>query len=259
MGNTCECGCNKFPNKGKRFILGHHNKGTHFTKEHRRKISISNSKTHTGKILSKVHKKNISIGNTGKKRTPEQKRNISESLKGHYVSEQAKKKMRDSHLGQVPDIKGKHHSKKIRKRLSEIGKEKWRDPKYREKQLKTIFAGHNTSPNKPERRVRNGLNKMFPGEYKFVGDGQVFIGGRSPDFINVNGQKKIIEMFGDFWHGEKYRLLAFGDKLSNKEHENQRIKHFAKYGFKTLIVWQKELKNIPKLKRKLLKFHKQIS
>jgi len=115
-------------------------------------------------------------------------------------------------------------------------------------QLRAIFAGNDLSPNKPERRLRNGLNKMFPGEYKFVGDGKTFIGGKCPDFINVNGQKKIIELFGTFWHSKKMT------GMSRKEYEEQRIKHFAKYGFRTLVIWQKELENIKKLKRKLIEF-----
>ncbi|MEK0338471.1 MAG: hypothetical protein QQN41_13665, partial [Nitrosopumilus sp.] len=94
-----------------------------------------------------------------------------------------------------------------------------------------------------------------PNEYKFVGKGEFIIGGKCPDFINVNGQKKIVEMFGDFWHGNKYRFLALGDSLSKKEHGQQRIKHFAKYGYKTLIIWEHELQNENKLKRKIVNFH----
>ena len=92
---------------------------------------------------------------------------------------------------------------------------------------------------------------MFPGEYKFVGDGKIWIGYKNPDFINVNGQKKIIELFGDYWHsvGRTGR--------TKQQEENQRINHFAKYGFKVLIVWERELKNIPKLKKKLIRFHNQ--
>ena len=37
--------------------------------------------------------------------------------------------------------------------------------------------------------------------------------------------------------------------------EQRRIRHFAKYGYKTLIVWQKELKSINPLKMKLIEFH----
>jgi len=57
-------------------------------------------------------------------------------------------------------------------------------------------------------------------------------------------------MFGDFWHSEERT------GRTKKEEENQRIKHFAKYGFRTLVIWQEELENIPELKKKLVEFHR---
>ena len=85
------------------------------------------------------------------------------------------------------------------------------------------------------------LKKSFPNEWKFVGDGQFILAGKCPDFINVNGQKKIIEFFGNYWH-----------KL---EEEQQRINLFTEYGYQTLIIWEHELKDIDKLSNKLLKFN----
>lgn len=72
------------------------------------------------------------------------------------------------------------------------------------------------------------MNRLFPNEYRFVGDGSFWIGGKNPDFINVNGQKKIIEMFGDYWHSREVT------GTSKRSHLQERIKHFAKYGFKDL-------------------------
>jgi len=169
-------------------------------------------------------------------------------IKGKPKSDETRRRMSKTRLKmwQNPEYKRK---------MSKLGKERWQKSGYRKKYLKAIFIGCSKSPTKPERRLRNGLNKMFPGEYKFVGDGKTFIGGKCPDFININGQKKIIELFGDFWHGMKYRRLTFNDFSSNREHEQQRINHFDRYGFRTLIVWEKELGNIPKLRKKLTKFH----
>ena len=39
-------------------------------------------------------------------------------------------------------------------------------------------------------------------EYDFVGDGKIMIGTKNPDFINIK-IKKIIEVFGDYWHTKK--------------------------------------------------------
>lgn len=58
--------------------------------------------------------------------------------------------------------------------------------------------------------------------------------------MNVNGKKKIIEVFGEYWH--------------KSEEEQQRINHFKQFGFDTLVIWAKELNNTDELKQKLLNF-----
>jgi len=97
-------------------------------------------------------------------------------------------------------------------------------------------------PNKPERKLNRILQKMFPNEYRYVGDFQFFLGGKNPDFMNINGQKKLIEVFGDYWH--------------RNDNPEDRINHFKKYGFSTLVIWQRELENKEHLVKTLTEFHK---
>ena len=250
MNNTCRCGCKGIPNFGKQYIHGHHRKGICLTEEHKKKIGIANSKALRGRKIPRYIVEKQIESRKGYIISKETKRKISKANKGQSRSEETKRKLSISHLGLVSFMKGKHHNKRTRKRLSNAGKRNWQNPEYREKQLEAIFAGHDMTPNRPERRLRNGLNKMFPKEYKFVGDGKTFIGGKCPDFININGQKKIIELFGTFWHGKEYT------GRTKRQEEEQRINHFAKYGYETLIIWQKELEDIKQLKRKLIKFHR---
>jgi len=112
----------------------------------------------------------------------------------------------------------------------------WKDSEYVRKQMK---ARH-LKPNKPEIKLDTFLKQLLPREYKFVGDGQFIIAGKCPDFINVNGQKKIIELYGDYWH--------------RNDNPQERIDLFAKYGYQTLIIWEKELKDNKELKSKILNF-----
>jgi hypothetical protein len=99
----------------------------------------------------------------------------------------------------------------------------WADPDYaqgRGEILKSVWANYTEEeksarvrvwaesqqihPNKPESIILSILEQLYPNEYRFVGDGKVVIAGKIPDFININGQKKIIELFGDYWHeGER--------------------------------------------------------
>lgn len=95
------------------------------------------------------------------------------------------------------------------------------------------------APNKQERFLIE-LFKEMELPYKFVGDGKIIIGGRNPDFINGDGQKKIIEFFGEHWHKD--------------EDEEIKVEIYNQYGFKMLGIWGKELRDIDTLKEKILEF-----
>ena len=101
------------------------------------------------------------------------------------------------------------------------------------------------NPNKPEKLMDKLLQGLLPKEYKYVGNGKVILDKFCPDFININGQKKIIELYGDYWH----------NRPEVKERDKRRLIAYTKYGYKTLIIWEHELKDINKLKFKLKKFN----
>ena len=104
-------------------------------------------------------------------------------------------------------------------------------------------------PNKTELAIQALLDSIAPNEYKYVGDFTVVIDGKSPDFININGQKKIIEYFGDHWHSIEKK------KRNKQEEENHRINAFAEFGYKTLVIWGHELKDIDAVIVKIKEFH----
>lgn len=134
-----------------------------------------------------------------------------------------------------------NQSSEHREKMSRITKKTWENPEYKKKTVHAILAAQNIKPNKPETILLNTLNDLFPNEYVFVGDGSLIIEGKCPDFVNINGQKKLIEHWGDYWH--------------KGENEQERIDLFAKYGWSTLIIWEKELSNREDLIEKLQSFH----
>jgi len=144
---------------------------------------------------------------------------------------------------------GKKHKVESKQKNQTAGLKNWQNPEYRERQIKAIFEGLKLKPNKPEKFLSSVLQQLFPNEWKYTGDGSVLIGYKNPDFININGQKKIIELFGDYWHGKERT------KKSKEKEEQQRAKYFAKYGYLTLIVWEYELKEVKILKEKLSVFN----
>lgn len=84
--------------------------------------------------------------------------------------------------------------------------------------------------------------------YRYVGDFKIMLNGRNPDFINTSGKKKLIELFGKFWHTERIGNLTI------KEHVKDRKEHFKKLGYDTLIIWHYELKYPEKVVGKINSF-----
>ena len=60
---------------------------------------------------------------------------------------------------------------------------------------------------------------------------------------------KVIEFFGSYYHDEIINE-------SREDHERQRISHFEKNGYKCLIIWENELKEIDKVIEKIIEFDK---
>jgi very-short-patch-repair endonuclease len=152
---------------------------------------------------------------------------------------------------------GKTKSKKTCEKISETLKKRFKNPKnhgmfgkhHKERTKEKIRSAilkarkegkYNIKFNIPEKK----LDKLLGSDYKFVGNGEVIIGGFNPDFINCNGQK-VIEMFGDYWH----------NLPKVKKRDKIRLKTYKKYGYSTLIVWEHELKDIDKLTNRLMEFN----
>lgn len=115
-----------------------------------------------------------------------------------------------------------------------------------------ILLGSSQSPNKAEIELDSLLQSNFPGEYKFNGNYSqgVSLGGLIPDFVNVNGKKQVIELFGEYWHdtgrrkGIRWKSTEFGRKAV-----------YSQLGFDCLIIWSKELESVDALVEKLRAFN----
>lgn len=101
-----------------------------------------------------------------------------------------------------------------------------------------ISAGFH--PNKAELALDSVIQEVLPDQFKYVGDGSLLIEGTIPDWVSTISSKMVIELFGEPWH--------------KREEENQRIALYSAYGYRTLIVWAKELCDKVSLKEKLKKF-----
>lgn len=163
-----------------------------------------------------------------------------------------KEKMRSIRKGKTyEEIFGLKKAKELRKKrvLLMKGKKRpdmiilWQNEEYRNKCLKAWHKSNLLSPNKPEKCLIKLLDKNLPKTYKFVGDGKLIINGFCPDFVNKDNNK-IIEMYGDYWH----------NKLKLKKRDKRRIITYKKHGYKTLVIWEHELKDLNKVKNKIQEF-----
>lgn len=194
-------------------------------------------------------------GMKGRKHSEETKRKLSENKKGNKLTKNHREKLSQAKkgncFGENNNNFGRHHTKKTKRKLSEAQKKIWNDmngvfrtTEYWKKRKNAIKV----KPNKQEIFVLDLLNVLYPNKYKFVGDFELWVGGKNPDFVSQN-DKKLIEYFGNWWHSEK------NTGLPSYKHEQERINHFKKYGYNTLVIWENELKDIEKLKNKIVEFH----
>jgi len=112
--------------------------------------------------------------------------------------------------------------------------------KHTEDTLQKILARIHSRPNKLETELIN-LFAQYKLPFIYVGNGSLFIGGLNPDFVNTNGQKQVIELFGHGFHDEKHRLK--GGRIPYRQTESGRKQVFQAYGFQTLVLWDTELRD----------------
>ena len=128
--------------------------------------------------------------------------------------------------------KGKTFSKEHRQKMSEAFKRLWQQPDY----IKMELASLRVRPTKPELQLKVILDKHFP-QFKYNGDFSlgITLSGLIPDFVNVNGKKEVIEVFGEYWHSK--------DDIRWNYTELGRIMAYNSIGYRCLIIWDSELKD----------------
>ena len=177
-------------------------------------------------------------------------------FKNKKHTEKSKQLNSEKHLGKIPWNKDlpkemqprfgiKSTLEETEKRKSSM-KNQWKTVGKEEKERRMKFLWESekkiSRPNKSEIKLDTILKSLnLP--YKYVGDRSFLINWKNPDFVNVNGKKKVIELFGDYWH--------------QNDNPQNRIDLFKKYGYECLVIWENELKSLDGLKLKLIKFEEE--
>ena len=114
----------------------------------------------------------------------------------------------------------------------------WR--KYCSDQCKGIAQmmanGARKTPTMPEQRIIEIVGKHFP-DFKYNGNGElaIVLAGMIPDFINTNGGKQVIEVFGDYYHGQICRNW--------KNSELGKTMAYNSIGYNCLVLWEHDIKS----------------
>jgi G:T-mismatch repair DNA endonuclease (very short patch repair protein) len=164
-----------------------------------------------------------------------------------YATPQWRDNFSKKRMGRGNPMFGKKRTERAKKLTSLAHKKNFLDKEF----CLEFGRRFNHKPNKPETIVNDLLKTIYDNKYLYTGNFKIFIGGRNPDFINENN-KKIIEMFGTYWHSKTHT------GVDENESCETRINHFKKYGYETLIIWENELKNIDGLVEKIVTFDNEV-
>lgn len=202
-------------------------KGYKLSEERKRKLSDERKgikkPPHVGKAVAEANRRRIitketrdklSKASKGCKRSEEFCKNLSIKNKGKKISEEQKKQISAT-------------LKKQSKRLSEHAKKLWQDPEKVKVMVSKMRLAKQQRPNNLEASVMEMLNKHFPDEWQYSGNGGLVLGRCCPDFVRNHGHNQVIEIYGDYWH--------------RGENPQDRVDLFDTYGYKTLVIWEKEV------------------
>ena len=92
---------------------------------------------------------------------------------------------------------------------------------------------------KPE-LIFEEICKKYNLPFHYVGDGQLWIGKSkkrlNPDFIEANGERICVEIFGDYWHS-----LLLNPKLKECTTLAYRRRHYKRYKWQSVFLWETDL------------------
>jgi hypothetical protein len=209
------------------------------------------NKSRTGMTNSPEMRANISkalmgskcgLGNksrTGQKRSPEEiaKGAATYRARGYKPTKEHIRKLSEAkrgvkkapHVGQAVAKANKERiwTESGRKKISENSKRFWSDSYRANWLIRKLREASSAKPNKLETSVMEMLNKHFPDEWQYSGNGGLVLGRCCPDFVRNHGHNQVIEIYGDYWH--------------RGENPQDRVDLFDTYGYKTLVIWENEV------------------
>lgn len=140
---------------------------------------------------------------------------------GIFCNNKCKYKWRSENIREEKHPRyGKHHTKETKRKLCKARKHR-------------KFPTYHTKPE----LIFEAICKKSNLPFKYTGNGSFWIQNINLDFIDVNGKKIVVEIFGDYWHSP----LLKKDIPYNQTYEGRK-KILKKYGWKLIVFWESDLK-----------------
>ena len=110
----------------------------------------------------------------------------------------------------------------------------------REKFCRRYKKGRNGIYQSEDERIFAEICKKHNLPFRYVGDHSLWIGKEqklNPDFIEANGKKVVIEIFGAHWHSP-----LLNSNLEERHVLTYRKKHYSRYKWKSVFLWDTDLR-----------------
>lgn len=184
-------------------------------------------------------------------------------------STESRLKMRLSHLGQKPTKEQRRkqsismkkrwrddheYGERVRTKSNATIRARWKnDPEFAQRRLAELIRGqkYKGRMTKPEKILSYILRVTCPHEFRYDGNGKLgLIGRHAPDFVNVNGKKKVIEVFGCYHHnctqcGHGDAVISGTPADKGRERDARKMRNYEKLGYDCLTIWSHELEVKP--------------
>ena len=95
------------------------------------------------------------------------------------------------------------------------------------------FPKHHTKPKMIFEQICKNNNLPF----KYTGNGSFWIGKLNPDFIECNGKRIVVEIFGDYWHSP-----LLNQNMKECSALEYRKRYYKKYKWDSIFIWESDLK-----------------
>ena len=161
---------------------------------------------------------------------------LSCALTGRHLSKETRDRIGEAQRGEKHHNFGKHRSAETKRKIGDASKKCWQDEEY----IKKVLTARNVKPNKQEQLLALILSHLMPNEFGYNGDFRlgISIGRKIPDFVDVNGHKRIIELFGEPFHSPLWTMKRY---IPARRRYNETIKNYKKYGYKCIVFWARDI------------------